>query len=169
MSSPRRDFSVVWPGGPSWQGPHRVGAFALCPQMEGFAHELHLRPVIEGPYTAIGTLIHAALAYRYAQFLNPRPHWFVYPDGETAIRTLASNEEYRDTALRMYEAYQTQYRYNVWRPVLVEEQLMVRFPNGEPYTARVDLLARDGNDLVLVDHKSVGKITSSIGYRYRAD
>lgn len=169
MSSPRRDFSVVWPGGPSWQGPHRVGSFALCPQQEAFAHDLHLRPVIEKLPSAVGTLLHAGLAYRYASILPKRPPWYVYNSPQEAINVLAKNEEHRDLALKMMAAYEVRYAKNTWTPVYVEEQLAVRFPNGEPYTARVDLIAWEGRDLCLIDHKSVGEITTSIGYRYRAD
>lgn len=169
MSSPRRDQPVVWPGGPSLQGPHRVGSFAICPQLEAWAHDLHLRPVLEKPAPAIGTLIHAGLAYRYAAMLPQRPEWFVYADGYQAIQELAANPEFREIALRVFAAYEEFYRVNRWTPVLVEHQFIVHFANGEPYSARTDLLAIENGEYVLIDHKSVGRLSSSIGARYASD
>lgn len=170
MSSPRRDKPVVWPGGPSLQGPHRVGAFAMCPQLEAWSQELHLRPILEKPATFIGTLVHAGLAYRYAAQLAQRPEWFVYKDGYEAINMLgATQPDMRDCALNMFAAYEEKYRNDSWRAVLVEHQFVVHFPNGEPYSARTDLLVWDDGEYVLVDHKSVGKLSGTIRGKYSTD
>lgn len=170
MSSPHRDTSNVWPGGPSLNGPHAVGSFALCPQLHAFAHELHLRPVIERQATAVGTLVHAALAYRYAAPLNPRPEWFVYKDGYEAIRKLASRDDFADLALHVFAAYEEHYARvgDPWTPVLVEHQFVVDFAHGK-YSARTDLLAIENGEYVLIDHKILGKISDSLRGQYAAD
>lgn len=170
MSSPRRDAPIVHPGGPSLQGPHRVEAFGSCPQLEALAHELHLRPVIEKLPTKVGTLVHAGLAYRYAAMLSERPDWFVYRDGYEAIAVLgADRPEFCDLAMRIFAAYEQHYAVNTWQPVLVEHQFVVQFANGEPYSARTDLLAVEAGEYVLIDHKTVGKVAASLGASYAAD
>lgn len=162
---------VVWPGGPSKQGPHRVGSFALCPQLEAFAHELHLRLAQEKAATAIGTLVHVGLAYRYAMML-PRdqwPSWLVYPDPMTAIAVCGwNNQTAAYEAQRVFYAYCMKYQVNIWTPVLVEHQFEVAF-DGEPYTARTDLLAIESGEYVLIDHKTVTKLSRNIGTSYRGD
>ncbi len=168
MSSAHRDRSVVWPGGPSLCGPHAVSSFATCPQMHAFAHELHLRPVISKPAPAIGTLIHAGLAYYYAAPLPIKPDWYVYSSGAEAIRILgAATPDFMEDALRVFTQYVEQDT-RPWAPVLVEHQFVVDF-DGMPYSARIDLLAYEGNDLVLIDHKSTSRITSSMGAGYASD
>jgi len=171
MNSPRRADSPVWPGGPSLNGPHAVGAFSLCPQLHAFAHELHLRPIVQKPAPAIGTLVHAGLAYYYAAGLAQRPEWFVYADGFEAIRVLGeATPEYRDTALNVFAAYLERYRDDTWHPVLVEHQFVVQFAHG-PYSARTDLLAFDRatGEYVLVDHKILRSLSDSIPGKYATD
>lgn len=169
MSAPHRDRSIVWPGGPSLCGPHAVASFATCPQLHAFSHELHLRPVISKQAAAVGTLLHAGLAYYYASNLQPWPDWFVYKDGHEAIKVLgADRPDFADLALRMFDGYVAQYTRCNWQPVLVEHQFVVDF-DGMPYSARIDLLVREGNDLVLVDHKSIGRISAGMGDGYEAD
>lgn len=147
---------LIWPGGPSSQGPHRVEAFATCPQLEAFSHDLHLRPSIEKDALMIGTLVHVGTAYRYGLMLSPRPDWLVYPDARTAIWTLGWGSGRGDAAaeaLRIFDAYEAFYKVNVWRPLLVEHQFKVEM-EGEPYTARIDLLAVDEyGQVALIDHK----------------
>jgi hypothetical protein len=129
-----------------------------------------LRPVISKLATSVGTLVHAGLAYYYAFGLHPRPDWYVYPDGFTAIRTLgADRPDYAELAEGIFADYVAHYAKNdPWEAVLVEHQFVVDF-DGMPYSARIDLLAREGNDLVLIDHKSVGRISGSLGAGYAAD
>lgn len=138
--------------------------------MHGFAHELHLRPVISKQATAVGTLVHAGLAYHYAKALSPRPDWYVYDNGVQAIRVLgADRPDFAELAERIFAAYLNHYDGRcTWRPVLVEHQFVVDF-DGMPYSARIDLLVQDGPDLVLVDHKSTGRISAGMGAGYEAD
>lgn len=162
---------VVWPGGASKQGPHRIGAFCLCPQLEAFSQELYLRPVVEKDVTKIGTLVHAGLAYRYGAMLPDKPEWLVYPDGRTALWTLGHDRpELAEVALYIFDAYQAYWTINRWQPVLVEHQFEVAL-EGEPYTARLDLLAWDFDEggYVLIDHKTKTYIKRETGYEYRAD
>jgi hypothetical protein len=173
---------AVWPGGASKQGPHRVGAFAVCPQLEGFGYELYLRPLAGYKDAAeIGTLVHVGLAYRYGMRLAQRPDWLVYPDGRHAI--WICGQERPDTAmeaLRIYDAYGAYWdrliafgAIAMWKPLLVEHQFEVSFamPDGstEPYTARLDLLAEENGQVILVDHKTKGKITKNTGNDYATD
>lgn len=165
----RPNVEVVWPGGPSKQGPHRVGAFAICPQLEAFSQDLHLRTIHERPATAIGTLVHVGLAYRYGMMMPVWPSWLVYPDPMTAIATCGwQNPEASLEAQRIFAWYQHHYTRNVWTPVLVEHQFEVEI-DGEPYTARTDLLAIENGEYVLIDHKTCGKLSNGIGRDYRAD
>lgn len=169
MSSPHADTHPVHPGGSSLQGPHRVEAFAKCPQLEAFAHELHLRLVHDKLATAVGTLVHAGLAYRYGVLLPQRPSWLVYADGYECMRRIATRPDFLELALTLFSAYEAHYSVNVWRPVLVEEQLVVTFPNGEPYSCRVDMLVDWGGRLFVVDHKVHGKWSSSMLADYGHD
>lgn len=171
MSSPHSGRSPVWPGGPSLNGPHAVGAFALCPQLHAFSHELHLRPVIPKPRPYVGTLIHAGVAYRYAAMLPKRPEWFVYADGYEAIRELGANRpQLRDLALAVFEAYERHWAVDSYEPVLVEHQFVVPFEHGL-YSARTDLLAVDHSDgqLTLVDHKFPGVLKPNYGANFGSD
>jgi hypothetical protein len=168
MNSPHSGVAAVWPGGPSCNGPHAVGSFALCPQLHAFAHEMHLRPVVEKLAPAVGTLFHAGLAYRYAAPLNPRPDWFVYKDGYEAINALAKRPEFRDLALDMFAAYEEYYRVDPWTPVLVEHQFVVQL-GPLAYSARTDLLALEAGEYVLIDHKSIAKLSDGIPAKYAAD
>lgn len=162
---------AVWPGGASKCGPHRVGAACLCPQLEAFGYELGLRPIIEKDPTKIGTLVHVGLAYRNAVLLPQKPDWLVYKDGREAIWTCGADApELATVALFIFDHYQQRYAVNTFQPLLVEHQLEVQF-EGEPYTARLDLLAIDTetNEIVLVDFKTKGYIKRETGYEYRND
>lgn len=170
---------VIWPGGPSKQGPHRIESFAICPQLESYGNDLRLRLTDEKPATAIGTLVHVGLAYRYAAMLpfERWPSWLVYRDPATGypdpLLAIAScgyeTPGYAAEAARIFTWYQHFYSINVWTPVLVEHQFEVTFPNGEPYTARTDLLAIEAGEYVLIDHKTVPRLSKSIGRDYRTD
>ena len=173
--SGNRNTGVVWPGGASLQGPHRIGAFALCPQLEAFSQELYLRPIVEKDQTKIGTLVHVGLAYRYGMMLAQRPDWLVYPDPRTALWTCGQDAVHlAEVALFIFDHYQTWYSpngpggANTWAPVLVEHQFVVQL-EGEPYSARLDMLAIENSEYILVDHKSKGYIKRETGYEYRAD
>jgi len=172
---------VIFPGGSSKQGPHRVGAFMLCAQLEGFGYELNLRPVIEKDATKIGTLVHVGMAYRYGMLLAARPDWLVYPDARWAIWICGQDRpDLAQEALRIYDAYVAHYDRLIatgvvapWRPLLVEHQFEVAFtmPDGsaEPYTTRIDLLVECQGEVWLVDHKVGGKTSYHTGKHYAAD
>jgi hypothetical protein len=156
-----------------------VGSFAVCPQLEAFSHELGLRLADERPATAIGTLTHVGLAYRYAAMLpqDRQPSWLVYRDPRTGypdpLLAIAicgwKTPTYAQEAQRIFSWYCSWYKVNVWTPVLVEHQFEVTFPNGAAYTARTDLLCVENSEYVLVDHKTVPRLNPSIGRDYRAD
>lgn len=181
----RPNTGAVWPGGSSKQGPHRVGAFDICAQLEGFGYELNLRPSIEKEATKIGTLCHVGFAYRYGMLLTHKPSWLVYPDARTAIWVCGQDRiDLAQEALRIYDAYCAYWDPLIasgaavdFRPLLVEHQFEVFFPmaNGtqEPYTARIDLLAEvmlsTGREIWLIDHKTGTKLTNHTGTSYRAD
>lgn len=181
MSSPHSPGAAVWPGGASKQGPHRLAAFDLCPQLEGFSQDLRLRPGIEKDAPTIGTLVHVGLAYRYGFMLQTRPDWLVYPDARTALWTCGQDRpDLAKDALATFDAYTLHYDDLLargivprWYPLLVEHQFEVQFtlPNGatEPYTARIDLLAIENNEIVLIDHKTGSKLSNHSGNSYRTD
>ena len=172
---------AIWPGGASKQGPHRIGAFATCPQLEAFGYELNIRPNVEKDATKIGTLVHVGLAYRYGVLLDVKPDWLVYPDARWAIWICGQDRpDCAAEALRIYDAYVAHYDPLLasgvvlpWKPLLVEHQFEVPFtmPDGsvEPYTARIDMLVQCGQELWLVDHKSGSKISNHSGKHYAAD
>lgn len=166
---------IVWPGGSSLQGPHRIGAFAICPQLEAFSHELELRNNVQKDALVIGTLVHVGLAYRYAAMLSQKPEWFVYADGRDAIWQCGSGEmiDLREESLRIFDAYQAFYSVNTITPVAVEHQFVVQFPLGdgqtEPYSCRTDLLGIENGQYVIYDHKVFRTISRYTGYDHRAD
>lgn len=166
---------IVWPGGSSLQGPHRVGAFAVCAQLEAFSHELELRGNVQKDALSIGTLVHVGLAYRYAMMMPTKPEWLVYSDGREAIWQCGSAEmiDCRDEALRIFDAYQAHYTLNAITPVAVEHQFIVEFDLGngekEPYSCRTDLLGIENGEYVIFDHKVFRRIGRNTGYEHRAD
>lgn len=177
-----QETKVVWPGGASKQGPHRVGAFATCAQLEAFGYDLMLQPNVEKDAPVIGTLVHVGMAYRYGMLLpKPWPTWLVYPDARTALWTCGYDRpDLAREALRIFDSYCAHYDRLIqagivrqWRPIYVEHQFEVPFPmpdgTTEPYTARVDLIAYDGDDLLLIDHKFGGKLSYHYGTVYRSD
>jgi hypothetical protein len=167
----RVNNGAIFPGGASLQGPHRIGSFCLCPQLEAFSQELFLRPIVEKDATKIGTLVHVGLAYRGGALLPQKPAWLVYRDGREAIWTCGADApELATVALYIFDHYQQRYLVNTWQPLLVEHQLVVTL-EGEPYSARLDLLALDleTNEIILVDFKTKGYIKRETGYEYRAD
>ena len=172
---------VVFPGGGSKQGPHRLGAAATCLQLEAFGYQLNIRPSVEKDATKIGTLVHVGLAYRYGAMLDKKPDWLVYPDARWAIWICGQDRpDCAAEALRIYDAYVAHYDPLLasgvvppWKPLLVEHQFEVAFkmPDGsvEPYTTRIDMLVQCGNEIWLVDHKCGGKISYHSGKHYAAD
>lgn len=176
MSTPHHDGGIVVPGGLSLQGPHRVESFATCPQLEAFGHEMHLRSIFPKEPTDVGVLWHAGLAYHYGAQMNPRPDWLVYANATEIIERMGVGKprSFIDTTLQMMAAYRTAYAVDDLRPVLVEHQFVVYFPNGEPYSCRTDLLAwqwlpaENRWRLVIVDHKNVGKMGNE-GAKYHLD
>lgn len=172
---------IVWPGGASKQGPHRVGAFATCAQLEGLGYELNLRSSVEKDAPKIGTLVHVGLAYRYGMQLAQRPDWLVYPDPRTALWTCGQDRlDIAGEALRVYDAYCAYWDPLIasgaaprFEPILVEYQFEVAFPmpdgTTEPYTCRIDLLAKVGNEIWVVDHKCGSKLSNHSGDKYEAD
>ncbi len=143
----------------------------MCPQLEAFSQELFLRPIVEKDATKIGTLVHVGCAYRYGMLLAQRPDWLVYKDGREAIWTCGADApELATVALFIFDHYQQRYAVNTYQPLLVEHQFVVTL-EGEPYSARLDLLAIDveTNEIILVDHKTKGYIKRETGYEYRAD
>lgn len=178
---------IIRPGsrmGPKPTGPqmHRTacseaGAFAVCKQLHGFGYQMGLKASDEKPARKIGSLVHVALAYRYAALLPERPDWMVYPNPRDALWTCAQGDiEAATIALNVFDHYQAHYpiAQNYWRPVLVEHQFEFLLDvDGVPerYTLRGDLLAEDVRDgtLCYVDHKSIYKITNNVGLSYRFD
>lgn len=175
MSTPHHDGPIVSPGGPSLQGPHRVEAFALCPQLEAFGHEMHLRSIFPKEPTSVGTMIHAGLAYYYGLQLKERPAWLVYDSPLTMIELEGKKsgypQDFINTSKAAYESYVGHYHgRDSLNPVLVEHQFVITASNGEPYSCRTDLLAwdRERGVFVIVDHKCVGKIGNE-GAKYHVD
>lgn len=175
---------AIWPGHsftkPTGPKLPRVSvssltAFAVCPQLHGFGYELGLGPNIEKDALKIGSLIHVALAYRYAAFLPTRPEWMVYPDARTALWTCGQDrQDLAMEALRIFDAYQVNYPTLTWRPILVEHpfELVLNIDGiDERYTLRIDLLVEDmfTHELMLIDHKSAYKLSRGIGDGYRTD
>jgi hypothetical protein len=151
-----------------------VGAFAICPQLEAFSQDMRLTPLLEKTAPAVGTLWHAGAAYRYGALLPERPNWLVYPTPRDAVWTLGmgmGRQDLAEEALRLWDAYEQHYQFNAWRPVLVEHQFEVEM-EGEPYTARIDLLAYDQvGALCLIDHKTRGRLPSdaAVQTEFQAD
>lgn len=150
-------------------GPYRLDSFSTCPQWEGYAYELRLAPTVQKDALPIGTLVHAALAYHYAFQLPIRPTWLVYKDPYDAVAQLGHNSGRGDlieTAQRIYAWYAYTYQVDPWVPVLVEHQFQWNFGTAENprfATCRTDLIAREGNDLILVDHKCKGRLGKNTG------
>ena len=174
---PGHRFTKTKPTGP-WIPQTSVAsmtAFAVCPQLHGFAYELGIGPRTERDATKIGSLVHVGHAYLYGAMLPQKPEWLVYPDPRTAIWTCGQDRpDLATEALRVFDAYTAHYNANTWRPLLVEHKFDVVMDidgQKEKYTLRIDLLAEETltGQLVLVDHKTLYSIGRNTGASYRTD
>lgn len=164
----------IWPGDKNVRGPgpYRLDSFASCPQAEGFGYEARLTPLLSRDAMEIGSLVHAALAYHYGVKLTQRPQWFVYTDPYQAVDQLAvalGRPDLIDLAKMIYAWYAYQYQNDIWNPVLVEHQFQWNLGGEKFFTGRIDLIAEEYGDLVLIDHKIKGTLPRSTGYLLSMD
>jgi len=157
----------VWPGERNYKGigPSHLSTFASCAQRAAFNYELRLEP-LDDPRrdpAKVGDLIHAALAYHYGAMLSQRPGWMVYGGPQEAIYALASDRsDLAWEAWRIFSWYLHYYQNDSFRPIAVENQLNVKLED-EWLSVRMDLLAYEGSDLVVVDHKSKKTLPRNTG------
>lgn len=172
-TGPDRHAAPVWPGERNYKGigPSHLSAFATCPQKAAFNYELRLEP-LDDPRrepAKIGDLVHVGLAYRYGARLPEKPSWMVYNDGYHAIEVLGGDRpDLVHEAKRIFAWYEHHYQKDSLVPVAVEKQLNVAL-EGEWLSVRMDLLAWDFSDLVVVDHKCQKSLTKNEGISRAAD
>lgn len=165
---PDRTTGPVWPGDKNKRGPgpYHIDTFSQCPQRAAFQYEARLQPVNDTKRDPadIGTLVHVGLAYRYAQMLPQRPAWMVYPNPYAAIEECGfKRPDLAAEAKRIFAWYEYTYQKDTLRPILVEHQFQAQLGDDLFMTARIDLLAEEFGQLVVVDHKVKGKLTKRTG------
>lgn len=135
-------------GGPSRRGSHAMADSLGCEvRWYLYAFERFVPKQAEGPrrpgrdrdyYLRVGTLLHTAIAYYYAEkMVDRKPQWFIdYPD---LMPALEEDGKGRPNEIRMVlaalEAYREWEIAHPWDPVYVEEELEttvgVLDPEGE--------------------------------------
>lgn len=166
--------------GRSSAGWSSYGCFRKCPRK--FAYEN--RNSVEGKRggaRGLGTLVHALLAHHY---LGDYEAGKITPEqvGHDVGAECELSELDRSLALQLYREYAAHYARGDWEAVAVEQEHKIGFlprhagsidvvPHGTegsvPYTARIDLVARDKNGSVwIVDHKTAAKIRGNEKTRY---
>jgi hypothetical protein len=162
--------------GRSSAGWSSYGCFRKCPRK--FAYEN--RNSVEGKRggaRGLGTLVHALLAHHYLGWQGRTPEEVA----EEVANESGVDSEDRELALQLYRKYAAHYAHGNWEAIAVEEEHKIGFlyagdrinvvPHGTegsvPYTARIDLVARDSAGKVwIVDHKTAAKIRGNEKTRY---
>lgn len=148
-------------------GPYHIDTFIECPQKAAFNYEMRIEPAFDPKRepAEIGTIVHTGLAYLYASRLPQRPAWMVYNSPEEAMALQgAARPDLVHEATRIFAWYRHYYQnVDIWRPVLIEHQFQAQLGPDDYMTARIDMLAWEGPDLCVIDHKVKGKIGPRTG------
>lgn len=138
--------------GQSKKGYHRLDLLMRCPRAFGFREILHLVPFTYSRAPALGTAIHQGLAAHYSNrsylegLESAPPQWaYAVPDAKRCLQSYVEN-----------------YAFEPFEVLGVEVELEVLIHGDQPFTRRVDLVARSKLDrkLYILDHKTAGRVSA---------
>ena len=165
--------------GPSRRGWHRLQLVLQCPRKYALYMARKHRPEpTSSPALIKGTLLHTALAHRYALRGDaPDPELRSPLDAIEARAEAEPNaevwKEHTGLVAKTYLEYELRWAAEQWETVAVEKELQATIRDDERdvgylYTQRADLIARNpATGLVyIVDHKTTGRLTSKVLRRY---
>jgi hypothetical protein len=166
--------------GPSRRGWHRLQLVLQCPRKYALymARKENPEPT-SSPALIKGTLLHTALAHRYALRCTWRPDPELLSPLD-AIEARAEAEpnaevwkEHTGLVTKTYLEYELRWAAEQWETVAVEKELQATIRDDERdvgylYTQRADLIVRNpATGLVyIVDHKTTSRLTSKVMRRY---
>ncbi len=136
--------------GQSSAGFHRVQSFIHCPQKFAYREVMHVRPKVEPPAPALGTVLHEGLRI-----------WYLGLGKEAAVQAIMEMPlrygPYIEPGLLLLEAYLEHYSGEKLQVLDVEREFEVTI-SGRPFTRRVDLtiIGQDGR-VYAPDHKTAAK------------
>lgn len=160
--------------GASSRGSHQLACAKQCARKWTLRYRQRIIPNTEPPFRLGGTLIHDAVAHRYAQRLiaaGGMPTWWEDQDIDSVLQQGgAGHPDLIQCAREVYDEYPRFWwdlNNEPWDPVAVEEEFRATVvelhPEGaggpeddEVVTCRTDLVVRnrDTGDLWVVDHKT---------------
>ena len=132
--------------------PSALGMYEECPKQFEFAYLL--RPEVEealSPHLVVGNAVHEALAFLYRLPVEERSetalhqalrhHWARIPHRDQAFITESEEREWGLRTLRSLSDYASRYDLAI-RPLLVEDWIEARLPNGRVVCGRTDRVDR---------------------------
>ena len=170
--------------GPSRRGWHRLQLVLQCPRKYALymarkeAVGMYLCNTTSSPALIKGTLLHTALAHRYALRGDaPDPELLSPLDAIEARAEVEPNaevwKEHTGLVAKAYLEYELRWAAEQWETVAVEKELQATIRDDERdvgylYTQRADLIVRNpATGLVyIVDHKTTSRLTSKVMRRY---
>jgi RecB family exonuclease len=147
--------------------PSALGMYEGCPKQFEFAYLL--RPEVEealSPHLVVGNAVHEALAFLYRLPVEERSeaalhqalrhHWARIPHRDQAFITESEEREWGLRTLDSLSDYASRYDLAI-RPLLVEDWIEARLPNGRVVcgkTDRVDRSVGDRPGIEVIDYKT---------------
>lgn len=163
------------PSGASSRGSHQLATTFQCDRKWVLRYRKRIEPTAEPEFRMGGTLIHDAVAHRYAERMIERelgtPSWWTGDSVDEVLSKAGSGYPHlAQTAREVYDAYPAYWwdlAQEKWDPIAVEEEFRATVgeldPGGqdktlddEVVTCRSDLVVRDPDSgcLWVVDHKT---------------
>jgi RecB family exonuclease len=151
---------------PRKYSPSALGMYEECPRQFEFAYLL--RPEVKealSPHLVVGNAVHDALAFLYRLPVEERSeaalhqalrhHWARIPDRDQAFLTEDEEREWGLSTLRSLSDYASRYDLSI-RPLLVEDWIEARLPNGRVVCGRTDRVDRslERPGIEVIDYKT---------------
>jgi RecB family exonuclease len=147
--------------------PSALGMYEECPKQFEFAYLL--KPEVEealSPHLVVGNAVHEALAFLYRLPVEERSesalhralrhHWARIPDRDQAFLTESEEREWGLRTLSSLSDYASRYDLRV-RPLMVEDWIEARLPNGRVVCGRADRIDRSLGErpgIEVIDYKT---------------
>lgn len=159
-------------GGPSSFGSHGMAEAMGCEVRYYLSSHKKYQPVggFRNKYLDIGTILHSALMYYYAERMERKPQWYVdFPDMMEVLEEDSKGRpaELRN-ALQFLDFYKVRAAGDAWTPLFIEETFEAKVwqlkglkgpataEDDVFVTCRPDLICKINGENWIVDHKSAG-------------
>ena len=146
--------------------PSALGMYEECPKQFEFAYCCGRRWRKRSPHLVVGNAVHEALAFLYRLPVEERSesalhqalrhHWACIPDRDQAFLNESEEREWGLQTLRSLSDYAARYDLGI-RPLLVEDWIQARLPNGRVVCGRTDRVDRSVGDrpgIEVIDYKT---------------